>query len=550
MTDPRKDPAASILAYHERTKHRFEGYAAGPGALDWAEQPAAFRDYGDCPRVELGWVGAAPAVAQLAAGRRPPPAPLDRDSLGGLFACSFAIATWKRYGADRWALRCNPSSGNLHPTEVYTVLPATAGWAAGLYHYRPQDHRLERRCAYPEAVDASVFGALPHASFLLGLAAVPWREAWKYGERAWRYCLLDQGHALAALRYAAALQGWAVTALEHLADADVAALLGLDRHDEFHADEAEYPELLCLVTPAATGVGDWQPPPDLGASLHRLSWCGRANRLSPLHHRRWPLVDASLRAAAKPATRRCAPAAAALPPPLPYPGSRGAVAVLRGRRSAQAMDEAGHMRREDFFALMDHCLPRDDLPPWGPGASAAAVHLIAFVHRVEGLAPGLYALPRRADALASLQQALRDEFEWGAVAGCPPHLPLRQLVIGDARASATALACRQQIAGGGAFSVAMLGAFAPSARSWDYRRRMAEAGMIGQVLYLGAEACGFQGTGIGCFFDDALHELFGLEDAHYQVLYQFTVGKARMDERISNEPAYPFLAESQGAGLV
>ena len=43
--------------------------------------------------------------------------------------------------------------------------------------------------------------------------------------------------------------------------------------------------------------------------------------------------------------------------------------------------------------------------------------------------------------------------------------------------------------------------------------------MVGQVLYLEAEAQGARGTGIGCFFDDAVHDILGLKDNTYQSLY-------------------------------
>ena len=35
----------SVLRYHERTKHHFYRFAAGPGRLDWANQPDPFRRY-------------------------------------------------------------------------------------------------------------------------------------------------------------------------------------------------------------------------------------------------------------------------------------------------------------------------------------------------------------------------------------------------------------------------------------------------------------------------------------------------------------------------
>ena len=74
---------------------------------------------------------------------------------------------------------------------------------------------------------------------------------------------------------------------------------------------------------------------------------------------------------------------------------------------------------------------------------------------------------------------------------------------------------------------------------WRYRQLFWEAGMIGQVLYLEAEAAGIRGTGIGCYFDDVCHELLGLEGNTFQSLYHFTVGTPLVDERIASYPPYP-----------
>ena len=79
---------------------------------------------------------------------------------------------------------------------------------------------------------------------------------------------------------------------------------------------------------------------------------------------------------------------------------------------------------------------------------------------------------------------------------------------------------------------------------WLYRRMFWEAGMIGQVLYLEAEAAGLRGTGIGCFFDDAVHEVCGLTGTAFQSLYHFTLGGARTDRRIQTLPPYSHLHRS------
>jgi nitroreductase len=96
----------------------------------------------------------------------------------------------------------------------------------------------------------------------------------------------------------------------------------------------------------------------------------------------------------------------------------------------------------------------------------------------------------------------------------------------------------------GAFAVAMLadlgGALevdGPAA----YRTLHWEAGLVGQVLYLEAEALGLRATGIGCFFDGSTHAALGLTDDRVQTLYHFTVGGPVEDGRLSTEPAYPGL---------
>jgi hypothetical protein len=46
---------------------------------------------------------------------------------------------------DRYALRVNPSSGNLHPTEFHFLTRGLKQWPDGLYHYRPSAHMAEQR---------------------------------------------------------------------------------------------------------------------------------------------------------------------------------------------------------------------------------------------------------------------------------------------------------------------------------------------------------------------------------------------------------------------
>jgi nitroreductase len=74
-----------------------------------------------------------------------------------------------------------------------------------------------------------------------------------------------------------------------------------------------------------------------------------------------------------------------------------------------------------------------------------------------------------------------------------------------------------------------------------YRHLYWEAGLLGQALYLEAEAAGLRGTGIGCFFDDAVHELLGIQGGDLQSLYHFTLGGPLNDPRIETLPPYDHL---------
>jgi hypothetical protein len=133
-----------------------------------------------------------------------------------------------------------------------------------------------------------------------------------------------------------------------------------------------------------------------------------------------------------------------------------------------------------------------DVIPWDP-----TIHLGLFVHRVDGLEPGLYLLVRDPCRMGRLRAAMHARFEWSTPPGCPAELPLRLLEAGDVRRLATQVSCHQDIAGDGAFSLAMIAEYQETLftrGAWFYRRLFWETGLIGQVLYLEAEAAGVMFT--------------------------------------------------------
>ena len=241
------------LAYHQRTKHHLQQYARSPGYLDWATQPDPFRTYAGAPRIEFDLLAdrVTSAYSNLFRPGVIPPQPIGVETIGILFELSLGLSAWKQYQDSRWALRCNPSSGNLHPTEGYLIVPELPDLVGGVYHYVSRDHCLERRCLLSRVANDHLTAALSPNRFLVGLSSIHWREAWKYGERAFRYCQHDAGHAIASVRFAAAALGWFARLLDAPSDADVAALLGLDRDADFAdvvAADREHPDVLLLVS--------------------------------------------------------------------------------------------------------------------------------------------------------------------------------------------------------------------------------------------------------------------------------------------------------------
>jgi len=570
---PTNDALDIVLRYHEETKHHFARYARGPGALDWANQPDPFRRYEGAPAFALPRLTPAdeptsPPYQSLYRANTIASAPVTLRSLSRLLEYAMAISAWKQVGDTRWALRSNPSSGNLHPTEAYVFAAGVAGLAPGVYHYIALEHALEQRAQWPPQRAMQLLQALPPDAFLIGLSSVVWRETWKYGERAFRYCQHDVGHAVGTLRIAARTLGWRMLLLDGASDDTIATLLGLDRADDFPGAEREHPDCIAAIwpvaqvdmpSPRATVCVPASLPEEAAHDAAGLVWRGRANRLSRGAPVYWEILDQVARASWKASTEHtvvdlpCGRAAESPADDAPRPDGRepSAGQIIRRRRSALAFDGKGSIAAERLFTLLARVMPGaqrsagERAMPWDALPWQPAVHLALFVHRVDGFDPGLYLLARDRAAAGRLKDAMHPHFDWAAPAGCPTDLPLWLLQQGDARALAARLSCGQAIAGDGAFSLGMIAQFEPTLRErgpWFYRRLFWETGVIGQVLYLEAEAAGLRATGIGCYFDDPMHQVMGFNDARFQSLYHFTIGAALEDTRLTTLPPYQALA--------
>jgi SagB-type dehydrogenase family enzyme len=497
-----------LFAYHQATKHTYHSVRTNARYLDWHNQPDPFRGFEGAPSIilppEPGFpnAGTFAAMAALAEKAKLPSGfesehqeeiQLNLAWLSRFLWYSMAVSAWKKVpgtGA-RYSLRVNPSSGNLHPTETYVALRAFTGMDDGLYHYRADRHALELRSrgAWPRHF-ARVL-EIPWAAespLIVGLTSIFWREAWKYEDRAYRYCCHDLGHALMSLLLAARALGLPGGAVAHFSDVRLARAMGVAESDEapmaFLVFLARNSSIEFSVTPIQPVAG---VPSELSAEEVRHDLLLGIHASTVLPDPAGPLPRVSM------ANSGIGGHHALLPNAL-----RDAPlgSTVRHRRSALDFDaHMAPMERRELEQLLDFAT-RDwradwrgnfggDSPPVERGVDLVALYL--YVHRVRDCEPGVY--------------------RWDQA-----NRTLEQLHLGNVQRVAAFLSLEQALAGNSCFTVSMIADLGEAARVFGnrgYRYVYFEAGAIGQRLYVGAEALGWNATGIGAFYDDDVHRYLG-----------------------------------------
>jgi SagB-type dehydrogenase family enzyme len=123
-----------------------------------------------------------------------------------------------------------PSAGARFPTECYVIALRVSGVQTGVYHYALEDHALEtvRPLRGAEPVQRC-FGVpwIGQGRAVLVLTSVLGRSSVKYGERAYRFALMEVGHAAQNLLLVAASLAVGAVPVGGFADASLGRLLGL-----------------------------------------------------------------------------------------------------------------------------------------------------------------------------------------------------------------------------------------------------------------------------------------------------------------------------------
>jgi SagB-type dehydrogenase family enzyme len=483
---------ALVDEFHAFSAHSRLGVLRRAPGSDWGDPPPPFKTHAGVPRMPL-----APAWRRM-----DDVTPL-RD---GLDAPRLGTLLWMVAGVSEWRggipFRTAPSSGALFATELYLQTPGPADerhgdrLPAGLWHYDPQSHGLERLPqAGPERPGWPGATAPPAGALAAVVAtAIFRRSGHKYRDRTYRYILADLGHALENLRVAAAALGLHVQFETAFDDAPWSEALALDAAEEGVL-------ALAWLLPAHTATA--APGTLARPGPHRvpLPQAGARLGLTDAVHRATSLRALAPAPALAPALSQAAPAPAA-------PTAPDVLAVLATRRSQRRYADAA-LPRAALMALATGLA--------GPGpllSPALRVHVIA--HRVDGLEAGAWRwdparqrFERSPDALASTVASaagVRELRRRSRAAG------LDQDVIADAAAVFV-------------FTIARTAWTAdPAGPARGYRHAFLEAGLAGERLYLAAPAFGLGVCAVGAFYDDETAALVGIESAEEWPVHFAAVG--------------------------
>lgn len=382
------------------------------------------------------------------------PPSLDIDGLSVILHHTAGI-TQRRGGLD---LRAAPSSGALFPTELYVAVHRVDGLAEGLYHYDPENHGLTQLLeGSPSPAQLGHAASIPAPATLIATAVFA-RTGVKYGHRAYRYILADVGHLVENVRVAAGEIGFGACPLPAFEEQRVVQTLSLNPVDEGPLAVIPLAERAPCVSPDTLA-------PVSDDTQHPLGPTGRMHMASSLgsYGIEEPTVPAE-----------------AIPFPEPTTAPLGVWNAIESRRSGRNYAKTP-MSRSELGSLI-HTMTRP--------SPILSRHLVVWVivHRVEGLASGVYRYDRNGHGLVAKR-------------------------LGDLSSATESAVLSQQMAANAAAVIVLgiRGSDVVTMGARAYRHAWLEVGMVGQRAYLDATGRGLAVCAAGAFFDDEVSDLLGVE---------------------------------------
>lgn len=173
------------------------------------------------------------AILSRRTARKLGPVPMSLETLASLLSLGYGITSDNRDNIFSRSFRASPSGGALYPLEIYFHTVAVEGLPPGLFHYNPTRHDL--RHLYEGDLSRDISSGLPlqretpeESSLIIFLTALFERSTFKYGERGYRFTLLEAGHVAENLNLAAVALGLGVRNIGGYLDRRMDSLIGID----------------------------------------------------------------------------------------------------------------------------------------------------------------------------------------------------------------------------------------------------------------------------------------------------------------------------------
>ncbi|MEA1922706.1 MAG: SagB/ThcOx family dehydrogenase [Pseudomonadota bacterium] len=486
-----------LTAYDRR---RMEGHC-----LDWPGQPSFFKHYSPVTSYPLPLPEKLPEGSLFSLSKNAPPKkPLvwNLRSLATLLLLTSAPTAHSSFAEGEIWYRSNASAGALHPLEFYLSFPGAEDLPAGLYHYdllKPALNRL-RRDPGCKTFAAACGGDQENDSTCptLLISAIFFRSAWKYRARAYRYLLLDAGHALENLIMALSAMGADFEVVLDFDDTLINQALGFDEQREVGLVAVRLGSGSSVLSEAKPWLETSDPEPELVSGSRVSSREIDYPLLREIHRASsLPLRKTLVQKQVNPEFYRDISDWRAIPKDIiPAKSTLAYVESLRQRRS-----QRNFIKSETLIDLEHlYCL----LTLLGENLETITLPVpeITFLASgVCGLVDGLYlfdpfacrfALLDNRDRHQAVTQACLDQRWLGRAA-------LQFIFFADLESAHDLYGPR------------------------SYRYLQISAGRWGQRLYLGATALGLGGCAVGAFYDRELAQACCLPD-NFEPLYVVAVG--------------------------
>jgi SagB-type dehydrogenase family enzyme len=160
------------------------------------------------------------------------PCPLTLENVATLLHYAYGVTRDNKNTEVPHPFRAAPSGGALYPLEIFFHSGCIDGSQPGFYHYNPIEHNL--RLLRPGDDTHAIAQAMVQpeiglgSSLIIFITAIFERSIFKYGDRGYRFILLEAGHVAQNLNLVANALGLGCVSIGGFFDRQIDELLGLD----------------------------------------------------------------------------------------------------------------------------------------------------------------------------------------------------------------------------------------------------------------------------------------------------------------------------------